>query len=65
MGLTARSSGHMDDEQRRAMERCASFVARMIEKYGEEVLAELDAEEEKRSSEAAPDSSLDCSAEHS
>ena len=27
------------------MERCASFLARMIEKYGDEVLAEIEAEE--------------------
>ena len=28
------------------MERCASFLARMIEKYGDEILAEIEAEEE-------------------
>ena len=28
------------------MERCASFLARMIEKYGDEVLAEIEGEEE-------------------
>lgn len=27
------------------MERCAEFLARMIEKYGREVLAEIEAEE--------------------
>lgn len=27
------------------MERCAAFLARMIEKYGQEVLAEIEAEE--------------------
>ena len=27
-----------------AMERCAEFMARMIRKYGREVLAEIDAE---------------------
>ena len=27
------------------MERCASFLAQMIEKYGDEVLAEIEAEE--------------------
>ena len=27
------------------MERCASFLARMIEKYGDEILAEIEAEE--------------------
>lgn len=27
------------------MESCASFLARMIEKYGDEVLAEIEAEE--------------------
>lgn len=28
------------------MEHCASFLARMIEKYGDEVLEEIEAEEE-------------------
>lgn len=27
------------------MERCATFLAKMIEKYGREVLAEIEAEE--------------------
>lgn len=30
------------------MERCAAFLARMIEKYGREVLAEIEAEEAMR-----------------
>ena len=28
-----------------SMERCASYLARMIEKYGDEILAEIEAEE--------------------
>lgn len=31
------------------MERCAVFLARMIEKYGREVLAEIEAEEAMQS----------------
>lgn len=38
----------MDRVSRRNMEICASFLARMIEKYGQEVLAEIE-EEEKNS----------------
>lgn len=30
------------------MERCASFVAKMIEKYGRKVLAEIEAEERQK-----------------
>ena len=29
----------LDDVSRRNMEKCAAFIARMIEKYGREVLA--------------------------
>lgn len=35
----------MDDVSRRNMEKCAAFIARMIEKYGREVLAEIEEEE--------------------
>ena len=35
----------LDDVSRRNMEKCAAFIARMIEKYGREVLAEIEAEE--------------------
>ena len=37
----------MDKTARRNMERCAEFLARMIQKYGNEVLAEIDAEKAK------------------
>lgn len=30
------------------MERCANFLVSMIEKYGKEVLAEIEAEEEQK-----------------
>ena len=30
------------------MERCATFLARMIEKYGREVLAEIEVEEQEK-----------------
>lgn len=36
----------LDDVSRRNMEKCAAFIARMIEKYGREVLAEIEAEEQ-------------------
>lgn len=36
----------LDDVNRRNMEKCAAFIARMIEKYGREVLAEIEAEEQ-------------------
>ena len=38
-------SADLDMISRMHMERCASFIARMIEKYGAEVLAEIEAEE--------------------
>ncbi len=39
--------GNPDWAERRNMERCAAFLVKMIEKYGEAVLAEIDAEEEQ------------------
>lgn len=36
----------LDDVNRQNMEKCAAFIARMIEKYGREVLAEIEAEEQ-------------------
>ena len=33
----------MDKNAKLAMERCAEFMARMIQKYGDEVLAEIEA----------------------
>lgn len=35
----------LDAVSRANMERCAEFIARMIMKYGKEVLAEIEAEE--------------------
>lgn len=32
----------LDAVSRRNMEKCAAFIARMIEKYGREVLAEIE-----------------------
>ena len=42
--LEARRS-KLDAVSRRNMERCAAFIAKMINKYGREVLAEIEAEE--------------------
>lgn len=36
----------MDKNAKLNMERCAEFMARMILKYGKEVLAEIEAEKE-------------------
>ncbi len=33
-----------------AMERCADFLARMIEKYGDKLLKEIEMEESKKES---------------
>ena len=38
----------LDDVSRRNMEKCAAFIARMIEKYGREVLTEIEAEEQSQ-----------------
>ena len=40
----------MDKTARLNMERCAEFMARMILKYGPEVLAEIEAEEAEKDS---------------
>ena len=40
----------MDKTARLNMERCAKFMARMILKYGPEVLAEIEAEEAEKAS---------------
>ena len=39
---------NLDEVSRRNMEKCAAFIARMIEKYGREVLAEIEAEEKTK-----------------
>lgn len=36
----------LDPRARANMERCANFLVRMVEKYGKEVLAEIEAEEQ-------------------
>ncbi len=38
----------MDRQAMLNMEKCAAFLARMIEKYGQEVLAEIEAREAAR-----------------
>lgn len=41
----------LDPVARRNMERCAEFVARMIQKYGRKVLDEIEAEKEQKAAE--------------
>ena len=38
----------LDAVSRRNMEKCAAFIAKMIRKYGPEVLAEIEAEEKEK-----------------
>lgn len=38
----------LDAVSRRNMEKCATFIAKMIRKYGPEVLAEIEAEEKAK-----------------
>lgn len=42
----------LDGVSRRNMEKCAAFIAKMIRKYGPEVLAEIEAEERAKSEKA-------------
>lgn len=35
----------LDDVSRRNMKKCAAFIARMVEKYGRDVLAEIQEKE--------------------
>ena len=42
----------LDGVSRRNMEKCAAFIAKMIRKYGPEVLAEIEAEEKAKSEKA-------------
>ncbi len=37
----------LDKVSRRNMEKCAAFIARMIEKYGREVLTEIEEKEQQ------------------
>lgn len=39
----------MDKTAEVNMERCAEFMARMLQKYGQEVLAEIEAKEAEKS----------------
>ena len=41
----SREHGELDVRSKANMERCANFLVRMIEKYGKEVLAEIEVEE--------------------
>lgn len=41
----SREHGELDARSKANMERCANFLVRMIEKYGKEVLDEIEAEE--------------------
>ena len=49
MKLVERESGQMSQKELDDMERCAAFIARMIEQYGEEILAEIEAEDRVKS----------------
>lgn len=48
----------LDAVSRRNMEKCAAFIARMIEKYGREVLAEIEEEERQAERVSAPTTAL-------
>lgn len=48
----------LDAVSRRNMEKCAAFIARMIEKYGREVLAEIEEEERQTERVSAPTTAL-------
>lgn len=43
------SMPELDGDTKLAMERCADFIARMIRKYGKEVLAEIESAEKVKS----------------
>lgn len=43
----------LDPAAQANMERCANFLVRMMEKYGKEVLAEIEAEEKKTEAETS------------
>lgn len=44
--MVVNTGRHSKQQEKLNMERCAEFLARMIQKYGDEVLAEI-AEEKK------------------
>ncbi|MDD3169488.1 MAG: hypothetical protein PHC91_08535 [Eubacteriales bacterium] len=51
MGISDSLTGmELDEKTRYNMEKFASFMARMIEKYGKQVLAEIEAEEKAKES---------------
>lgn len=43
-----RHCNELNPKTRANMERCANFLVRMVEKYGKEVLAEIEAEEKAK-----------------
>ena len=49
MKLVERGNDQMTQKEMDDMERCAAFIARMIEQYGEEILAEIEAEDRVKS----------------
>ncbi len=49
----------LDPRARANMERCANFLVRMVEKYGKEVLAEIEAEEHATMAEKPPEPETD------
>lgn len=48
----------LDAVSRRNMEKCAAFIVRMIEKYGREVLAEIEEEERQAAAKQEEGSSV-------
>ena len=48
----------LDAVSRRNMEKCAAFIARMIKKYGREVLAEIEEEERQAAAKQEEGSSV-------
>ena len=46
----------LDPTARANMERCANFLVRMVEKYGKEVLTEIEAEEQEALAAKPPES---------
>ena len=41
------SMPHVNKETELKMERCAEFMARMLQKYGQEVMTEIEAKKER------------------
>lgn len=49
----------LDPRARANMERCANFLVRMVEKYGKEVLAEIEEEEQAAMAAKPPEPETD------